>query len=178
VPHAYVRTTLVVLASLATVRILDGPHLIVTHPRSFDRGQQIEDPAHIQDLVDAKREAREHRGIDRLYHAVPKSQHLFAEVARRGGNLGGLTRGLLPLLDRFGAPALEHAIAEALQHDSPHLAALRHILDRNRHAEGKLPPIAVALPPDPRVRELVVTPHALETYDHLEEETDDEPGNS
>jgi transposase len=177
VPHTYVRKTLVVAASLKTVRILDGNHTIATHPRSFDRGQQLEDPAHVQALVDYKREATEHRGIDRLYHAVPKSQHLFAEVARRGGNLGGLTRGLIPLLDRFGAVALEKAIAEALKHDAPHLSALRHILDRERHAQGKPPPIAVDLPDDPRVRDLVVNPHRLTTYDQLREEEspDDKP---
>ncbi|MGH7644291.1 MAG: IS21 family transposase [Gemmatimonadales bacterium] len=174
VPHTAVRQTLVVVASLDTVRILDGNDVIVAHARSFDRGAQIENPTHIQALTDAKREAREHRGIDRLYHAVPRSQPLFAAVAGRGGNLGGLTRGLLPLLDRFGAAALDHAIREALAHDTPHLSALRHILDRNQHAEGKLPPIAVELPNDPRVRDLVVHPHALDTYDHLEDD-DDEP---
>jgi hypothetical protein len=83
--------------------------------------------------------------------------------------------GLIPLLDRFGAQALEHGIAEALEHDTPHLPALRHILDRNHHAQGKLPPIAVALPKDPRVRDLVVNPHALDTYDQLAEDNDDEP---
>lgn len=180
VPPAYVRTTLVVVASLETVRILAGNHLLVTHPRSFDRGQQIEHPAHIEELVEAKHEAREHRGIDRLYHAVPQSQLLFAEVARRGGNLGGLTRGLIPLLDRFGAAALDQAITEALEHDSPHLSALRHILDRNRHTAGKLPPIAADLPRDPRVRDLVVRPHPLTTYDHLapQDPDDDDPSAS
>jgi transposase len=175
VPPAYVRTTLVVVASLDSVRILDGTNVIATHARRFDRGAQIEDPTHIEELASAKRAAREHRGIDRLYHAVPTSQPLFAEVARRGGNLGGLTRGLLPLLDRFGAHALAQAIAEALAHDTPHLAALRHILDRNQQAAGKLPPIAVALPPDPRVRDLVVSPHALTTYDQLDTDEDDDP---
>jgi transposase len=174
VPHDCVRKTLVVVASLKTVRILDGYEPIASHPRSFDRGQQIEDPAHIQALAGAKRAAREHRGIDRLYHAVPDSQHLFSEVARRGGNLGGLTRGLIPLLDRFGAHALSDAITEALEHDTPHLSALRHILDRNRHAQKKLPPLAVELPNDPRVQNLVVTPHPLHTYDHIDED-DDEP---
>jgi transposase len=173
VPHDCVRKTLVVVASLNTVRILDGTEPIASHARSFDRGQQIEAPAHIQALAGAKREAREHRGIDRLYHAVPESQQLFSEVARRGGNLGGLTRGLIPLLDRFGAKALSDAITEALAHDTPHLSALRHILDRNHHAQGKLPPLAVELPKDPRVQNLVVTPHPLHTYDHIDEDDDE-----
>jgi len=177
VPHTYVRRTLVVVGSLDTVRVLDGNQIIATHPRSFDRGEQVEDSAHIQELVDYKREAKEHRGIDRLHHAVPQSRMLFEEVARRGGNLGGLTRGLIPLLDRFGADALQHAITEALERDTPHLSALRHILDRNRYDQGKPPPIAVELPDNPRVRDLVVTPHSLTTYDQLRQEdsADDKP---
>jgi transposase len=177
VPHTYARRTLVVAASLETVRVLDGNQVIATHPRSFDRDEQVEDPTHIQELADYKREAREHRGIDRLHHAVPQSRMLFEEVARRGGNLGGLTRGLIPLLDRFGADALQHAITEALEHDTPHLSALRHILDRNRHEQGKPPPIAVELPDNPKVRDLVVNPHSLTTYDQLRQEdnADDKP---
>jgi transposase len=177
VPHTYTRRTLVVVASLDTVRILDGNQTIATHPRSFDRDKQIEDPTHIQELVDYKREAKEHRGIDRLHHAVPQSRMLFEEVGRRGGNLGGLTRGLIPLLDRFGADALQHAVTEALERETPHLSALRHILDRNRHEQGKPPPIAVELPDNPKVRDLVVNPHSLTTYDQLRQEdnADDKP---
>ena len=47
VPHDRVNRTLVVLANLKTVRILDDNLLIASHPRSFDQGQQIEDPNHI-----------------------------------------------------------------------------------------------------------------------------------
>ncbi len=38
IPHDHVNRTLTVLATLDTVRILDGPDVIATHPRSFDRG--------------------------------------------------------------------------------------------------------------------------------------------
>jgi TPP-dependent 2-oxoacid decarboxylase len=48
IPHSHVNRTLIVLASLDTVRILDGPELIATHPRSFDRDAQIEQPAHLE----------------------------------------------------------------------------------------------------------------------------------
>ena len=44
IPHRYVGRTLVVAATLETVRILDAGVVLATHTRSFDRGQQIEDP--------------------------------------------------------------------------------------------------------------------------------------
>jgi len=42
-------------------------------------------------------------------------------TAKRGGNLGSVTAGLLRLLDRFGSQELELSIAEALERDSPPL---------------------------------------------------------
>ena len=53
------------------MRVLDAGTVLATHPRSFDRGQQIEDPAHIEALERDKRTAREHRATDRLHHAAP-----------------------------------------------------------------------------------------------------------
>ncbi len=57
VPHTHVRRTLEVLATVKTVRILDGRTIIAIHPRSFDRAAQIEDPAHIRALQAHKRPA-------------------------------------------------------------------------------------------------------------------------
>ncbi len=175
VPHTHVRRTLVVLADLKTVRILDGNTVIASHARTFSRGEQVEDPSHIQELVEHKRLAREHRGIDRLHHAAPSSRHLFVELAQRGGNLGSATTALTRLLDIHGAAALDEAIAEAIRSHVPHLAAVRLILDRKRHQRGAPPPIPVPLPDDARLRDLVVKPHNLADYEHLhcEIEADD-----
>ena len=172
-PHTHVRRTLEVVATLKKVRILDGQEVIATHARSWDRGQQIEDPAHLQALVDHKRQGREHRGLDRLYHAAPRSQPFFVELANRGGNLGATTAGLLRLLDRYGARSLDEALAAAVAKDVLSLGAVRQILDQRAHAAGQPPPITVALPDDPRVRDLMVKPHALTTYDQLEEDEAD-----
>ena len=51
IPHTCVARTLTVAASPDQVRILDGQTLIATHPRSYDRRQQIEIPEHIATLV-------------------------------------------------------------------------------------------------------------------------------
>jgi hypothetical protein len=66
VPFAYVRRMLTVFADPHEVRIVDGADEVARHRRSYDRGAQIEDAAHIQALIDDKRAARQHRGTDRL----------------------------------------------------------------------------------------------------------------
>jgi transposase len=155
VPHTHVRCSLSVSASLTTVRVLDGATVIAQHPRSFDQGQQIENPAHIADLVAAKRAAAAHRGLDRLAHAVPASQALLQQAAARGTPLTRATRELVELLDAYGAAELEQAIAEALAHDVPHPNAVRQALERRREQREQPPPLTLTLPrqrQDPRDR--------------------------
>lgn len=166
-PHTFTRRTLTVWASLDVVRILDGDQVVATHRRSFDRAKQIEDPAHVQALVEKKRAGRRHRAIDRLSQAAPSVQGLLLRLAERGHNLGGATNGLTRMLDLFGGDALERAILEALERDVPHLAAIHQILDRHRREQGQKPPIPIPLPDDPRLRNLVVRPHSLDAYDAL-----------
>jgi hypothetical protein len=167
VPHELARQTVVVMASLDTVRILDRGQVVAEHRRCFDRRRQIEDPAHIERLVEHKRQARAHRGLDRLAAAAPASRELLTRMAQRGANLGTATARLLVLLEEFGAARLEQAIREAIEKDIPHHHAVRQILERKRRAEGRSPTLPVELPDDPRVRELTVRPHTLESYDAL-----------
>ena len=174
VPHTHVRRTLTICATLDTVRIFDGQTLLATHPRSFDRGQQIEIAAHIEALVSHKRASRAHSAQDRLYHAARSAQPLFLRAAARGAHLGVLTRGLLALLDSHGAIALEEALAAALAEDAAHLGAVRHFIDSHAHARGQAPPIAVVLPNDPRLSAISVRPQALSDYEQLTTETSDE----
>jgi len=175
VPHTHVHRTLSVLATLDTVRILDGREVLATHPRSFDRGAQIEIKDHIEDLLTHKRAARAHRAQDRLHHAAPSAKPLFLLAAERGAHLGVLTRGLLALLDTHGAGALEAAIAAALAEDAAHLGAVRQFIDSHAHARGQRPPIAVVLPKDPRLLALSVRAQPLSDYEELTKDSSHEP---
>ena len=167
IPHTHVRRVLTVSASPTQVQILAGQELLACHARSYDKGLQIEDPSHIEALVSQKRQARQHRGQDRLAHAVPASRQLLSDAAERGHNLGSVTAALLRMLDSYGASELEAAILEALKKGVPHNNAVRLNLERRRE-ERELPPaLPVALPDDKRVQGLAVRPHSLGSYDAL-----------
>ena len=148
VPHTHVRRTLQVLADDKCVRVFDGAQELADHPRSWDSGQQIEQPAHIQALVDHKRAARAHRGTDRLAHAAPAALDLMKAAAARGHNLGTIAAALLRLLERYGGAALQAAIGEALQRGVPHPNAVRLALERAREEQGLPPPTALYLSED------------------------------
>jgi hypothetical protein len=167
IPATRVRRDLTVIASAERVRIFDGVELVAEHARSWDRRQVIEDKAHIEALAELKRQARVHRGLDRLHQAAPSSREFFKALAEQGRNLGGATITLLRQLDLVGAAELEAAIAEAVKRGTPHLAAVHHVLERRRYARGAPPVAGRHLPVDDRVQGPVVTPHSLSDYDQI-----------
>jgi transposase len=164
VPHDKTQRTLVVFADLETVRITEGNDVIATH-----RGQQLEQANHLQRLADEKRRAREHRGLDRLARAARSSQAFLRIVAERGDNVGSTTVRLLQILDTAGGGELEEALVEALERDTVHVGAVRQIVDRRRSARGLPPPLSIPVTRGEHAA-LVVTPHALSTYDALKKE--------
>jgi transposase len=174
VPHTHVQRPLTVVADPHQVRILDGTEVIATHPRSYDRGQQIEILAHIDTLAEYKHKASAHRTTDRLMQAVPQSRELLRQAAERGEPLGRMTRTLLDYLDRYGAVELEAAILDALAREVPHPNAVRLALERRRLRQEIPPPLGASLPDHVKRRDVTVRPHPLAGYDDLTERDNDD----
>ncbi|MEA3291402.1 MAG: IS21 family transposase [Pseudomonadota bacterium] len=168
IPHDQVRRPLTVRATLTQVTVQNGLEVVAQHRRCYAKGEQIEDPAHIDALLESKQQARRHRGQDRLARAAPASQALLVQAAQRGNRLSTTVSLLVQLLDDYGAVELEIALAEALQQQVPHPNAVRQVLERRREQRRQPPPIAIALPDHPQANALVVRPASLELYDRLD----------
>jgi len=169
IPHTCVSRSLTVSATPDQVRILDGQAVIATHPRSYDRQQQIEIPKHIAALVADKHQASAHRGTDHLVQAVPASRDLLTGAVERGEPLGRTVRALAELLERYGVAELTLAVDEALAREVPHPNAVRLALEQRRQAQTEPPPLAVCLPDHVKRRDVPVRPHRLDDYDILME---------
>ena len=172
IDHQYVQKPLTVIADLKQVRILDGDQCIAEHIRSFDKGQQIEDEAHINALWLAKTHARLHRGQDRLNAVSDQVPVLLQQAIERGHVLTTTVRLLNQLLDDYGRDALKSALEEALKQQSPYPQAVQQILERRRDQQQKPPPLAVAVPD--KVRQYSVKVANLSAYDQLNPTDEDE----
>jgi transposase len=175
IPHYLVGKPRVLTATEEEVRITNGSHVFATHARSYDEKQVIEDPAHIEELAREKRHAHDLRGRDRLRASCPSADAFVEALAQRGEHLGGQVSRLLKLLDRVGPAELEIALKDALARGAVGAASVAHVLDQRARARKVVPSLDVVLPDDPRVRDLRVTPHALDTYDALAKPTKEKP---
>ena len=176
IPHTHVRKPLTLLAGDARVRILDRQAEIARHRRSYDTGHTVEDPAHLEGLLAATRQANAHTTRDRLRAAVPATDTLFERLAERGEPLRPNAARLLALLDDYGPQELAAAVDDGLRRDALGAGSITHILETRRRRRGLTPPLRLTLPDRPGLRDVDVRPHDLETYDALGRHEPDDPG--
>lgn len=167
VPHTHVRQSLMLHATLDSVSILEGSTVIAQHARSYDKAKQIEHSEHISALAARKRDARQHRGQDRLIQTIDCARDFLKLAAERGYALKSITHQLTSLLDDYGASLLDNAMLAALAQEVPHPSAVRVILQKLRDELFDEPLATFPLSKDKRVTDMVVKPHSLNQYDVL-----------
>src|SRR5215472_18781042 len=173
IPPEAVGRPLTLVASDTLVRILDGAAEIARHHRSYDRHEEILQPAHQEALLKAKRKAFDATPGGRLAQAVPDSKTLLDLAFSQGESAGSQTAQLLKLRDLYGAAALRNAIREALERNTPRASSVAFLLRRQLRSTS--PRLAVDLSRHPEAQSIDVRPHDLETYDELARNRDDDP---
>jgi hypothetical protein len=165
-PHDRTRRTLTVLADLDTVRIVENNEVLATtvargtavsrsrYPSTYNRlSPRRSGLGHIADWTAWRRLCPAARASRAPSTSATKYRQQHVPTSLR-------------LLDSVGAEALEDALVEVLEHDAIHIGAVRQVLDRRRSDRGLPPPVTIPLAPGEH-RDLVITPHALSTYDAL-----------
>jgi transposase len=173
IPYQMVGRPLTLAASPTSVRVLDGRTQIAHHRRSYDRHQQIEDPAHTAALLEQKRKALGATPSGRLKAAVPDIERFLIAAFDRGESVARQTHRLLQLLDDYGACELAGAVSEALEQDTPRANSVAFILERRRRAHQRLV-LPVDLSRHPHLADLSVPTHQLELYDDLSNDDSDQ----
>ncbi len=171
IPPEAVGRPLTLVASDTLVRILHGAAEIARHHRSYDRHQEILQPAHQEALLKVKRKAFDATPGGRLAQQVPESKTLLDLAFSQGESAGSQTAQLLKLLDLYGAATLRNAIREALERNTPRASSVAFLLRRQQHTTPRL---AVDLSRHPEAQSIEVRPHDLETYDELARNRDDD----
>jgi hypothetical protein len=171
IPPEAVGRSLTLAASDTTVRILNGTVEIARHQRSYDRRQQILDPAHQAALLKLKRKAFHATPTNRLEQAAPESKTLLDLAFAQGESAGRQTSQLLKLLDEYGPAAFRRAISEALERKTPRASSVAFLLRRQPRAA----PLALDLSRHPQAQAVEVRPHDLEIYDELARTQDNDP---
>src|SRR5262249_19405368 len=125
---------LTLVANPSLVRLLDGGREIARHHRSYDRGQRVDDSAHIEALLEQKRKALGATAAGRLEQMVPSTGEFLDAAFARGEPAPSQTKQLLKLLEEYPAAEVEAAVREAIQRQTPRTTSVAFILTRRRRA--------------------------------------------
>lgn len=170
--HAYKLLTL--KASTFDVRVFDGAKLLATHARSYERGVVVENPAHFEGLLAAKKAARAAKATDRFLALAGASEESKAALAayikgllHADLNLHHHLDELLRMADLYGRTEVLQAVRQALEHGAFGAHYLKNIVLQQRLARGLQEPAPLRLASKPHLADVSVEEQDLALYDDL-----------
>ena len=168
IPPAAVGKDLTLLATDTLVRLLDGATEIARHGRSWDRGERRTDPVHAK-AVFAQKSYGLGTAVQTPLEVVVPEVSAFVDAAFAHGQQGtsAILNRLSTLLSLYGGSALADALREAMARGTPTLASVEFLIEKQRRATRRNPPLPVDLGERPELAALHVRPHSLDAYDRL-----------
>lgn len=175
VPPAFAGRRLTLKATPTEVRVYDQAHLLVTHPRSFDRAGDFEKPEHARALLESRSRARRERSVaDFLALGGPAENYLGGLVHAQIHLYHHLAR-ILILVDTYGVHEVLQALRTALTYQAFGASYVENIIHQRRLQQAMPPPQPLNLADDPEILQARVSERDLNLYDRIwEDELDDE----
>lgn len=167
VPPEAVGKSVMVRATDDGVRVLLDGAEIAAHARSWDRHRHVEDPHHVEKLLERRKGAVGPRRKDRIAALSDECRVYLQEVARRRIDLENEVKKLTRLLAQYGADDLTEGIARALASRTFGARYVRTCIDQARFARGLTEPPEPIVTGNAAADGFDVQPHELETYDAL-----------
>lgn len=167
IPEDFVRKELTLIVSDTTVRVLHGTQEIAHHPRSFDRHELVEDPAHLRGERERKQRAVGASFPPRLLPVKRQVDDFLGALLKRGESPRAVLPKLLLLLEDYGLAALREALAVTLENGTPSLSAVAYLLQKSLRTRRKAQPLPITLTTRPELADLAVNPADPEIYDDL-----------
>ena len=133
--------------------------------------RHIEDPAHLEKLLARRKAGHGPKSRDRLLDLCPEARVYLHEVARRKIHLSHEVDKLLRLVDSYGATDVGTAIGKAIAQKTFGARYVRALCDQARFARGLPEPPEPVVTGNPTADDIIVEPHAMETYDALFQRT-------
>jgi hypothetical protein len=167
VPSETAGRVLTLWACEREIVIVDGKTEVARHRRSYDAGETIETTAHREAVIAERSKPRISSQISRLAEDLPEVVPLVQQWIEFHLD----TRALVTFISkakRLHEPSIIRSIlSRAIEERASRVEDIARYLYEILQTPVDSKPLRTILPSDPKVRDLSIKSHDLDTYDHI-----------
>jgi transposase len=167
VPSLYASQRLVLKKFADRLYIYHDQKLIATHPRSYDRHRDFENPDHVKDLLDQRRQARNAKLLLSFYALCPRAQEYHRQLQERRLNPRIHIAKIMGLSEVYGADKVARAIEDALEFSAFSSDYIANILEQRERLTVQPGPLHLTRRQD--LLDVELAPVDISIYDPAEQ---------
>ena len=115
VPFIYASQQLTLKAFADRICLYYAYSLVATHPRSYERRRDFEDPDHLKELRDRRRRARDATWLLRFYALSPQAEYYYQQLSARNLQPRVHINKIVALADIHGPEKVALALQDAIE---------------------------------------------------------------
>jgi transposase len=132
VPAEYAGTRLTVRVYPDKLIISHEQRLVAEHERRYDRGQDIENPDHVRQLLMQRKRAREQNLLRQFFRLSPLAEAYYQQLQIHRMNPRSHARKIVALSEIYGIDEVARALADAAEFQAFSSEYIANILEQRR----------------------------------------------
>jgi hypothetical protein len=137
--------------------------LVATHPRSYDRYKDFENPDHVKELVDQRRAARDAKMLLRFYALCPHAEEYLRQLKERRLNPRQHVAKIMALSEVYTPDKVARAIEDSFEFQAFSSDYIANILEQRERFSPQAGPLHLTRRQD--LLELELTQPDLSVYE-------------
>ena len=163
VPSRYASQRLTLKAFPDRLCLYHDHNMVASHPRSYERHRDFENPDHVRELLDQRRRAREAKWLLTFYSLSPQAEHYHQQLSARSLNARVHINKIVALADIYGADKVARAIDDAIASEAFASQYIENILQQRERHTPQPGPLHLTRRSD--LLDLELSPADLSLYD-------------
>jgi transposase len=141
VPYIYASQRLTLKAYPDKLLFYHNENLVATHPRSYERRQDIRNSDHIQELLNQRQKARDQTCLQAFLSLGPQAELYGQKLREKRLNAPHHIQKITALIQLYGADKVARAIADALSYDAYGCEYIANLLEQRERQLAPASPL-------------------------------------
>ena len=166
VPSIYASQRLTLTVFADRLCLYHAQNLVASHPRSYERDRDFENPDHVKELLDQRQRARDAKWLLAFYALSPRAEYYHQQLAARHLNARTHVNKIVALAEIWGREKVARAMEDAIASEAFSSQYIENIIEQ-RERLNPHPPGPLHLTRRSDLLELELSPADLTLYDNL-----------